>query len=166
MKPRHSLRVLCGTIIGIVPQSCVMNASVSFILSSFSKWGQLCFCQHSWFNGTPSDEKTPAASSLFAGGKVAHFENDTASENYSPRMVFNQECRWNNGSKSLHSFWATLYRLIYGLWGTHVRFSIVANVHLILNNNLKCSFSLRSFLDSDFKVVKVSSHCRIFDHSQ
>ena len=26
-----------------------MNASLSFILSSFSKWGQLCFCQHSWF---------------------------------------------------------------------------------------------------------------------
>ena len=24
-------------------------------------------------------------------------------------MVFNQESRWNNGSKSLHSFWATLY---------------------------------------------------------
>ena len=24
-------------------------------------------------------------------------------------MVFNQKCRWNNGSKSLHSFWATLY---------------------------------------------------------
>ena len=72
---------LCGTIIGIVPQSCVMNASVSFILSSFSKWGQLCFCQHSWFNGMPSDEKIPAASSLLAGGKVAHFENDTASEN-------------------------------------------------------------------------------------
>ena len=69
------------TIIGIVPQSCVMNASVSFVLSSFSKWGQLCFCQHSWFNGTPSDEK----------------------------LAFNQECRWNNGSKSLHSFWATLY---------------------------------------------------------
>ena len=33
----------------LVPQSCVMNASLSFILSSFSKWGQLCFCQHSWF---------------------------------------------------------------------------------------------------------------------
>ena len=25
-------------------------------------------------------------------------------------IVFNQESRWNNGSKSLHSFWATLYR--------------------------------------------------------
>ena len=24
-------------------------------------------------------------------------------------MAFNQECRWNYGSKSLHSFWATLY---------------------------------------------------------
>ena len=24
-------------------------------------------------------------------------------------MVFNQECCWNNGLKSLHSFWATLY---------------------------------------------------------
>ena len=23
--------------------------------------------------------------------------------------IFNQECRWNNGSKSMHSFWATLY---------------------------------------------------------
>ena len=33
----------------LVPQSCVMNASLSFILYSFSKWGQLCFCQHSWF---------------------------------------------------------------------------------------------------------------------
>ena len=27
-------------------------------------------------------------------------------------MAFNQESRWNNGSKSLHSFWATLYRPI------------------------------------------------------
>ena len=41
MKPRHSLRVLCGTImdsatiIGIVPHGCVINASVSFILSSY-----------------------------------------------------------------------------------------------------------------------------------
>ena len=35
--------LLCGTIIGIVPHGCVMNASVSFMLSSFSKWGQLCF---------------------------------------------------------------------------------------------------------------------------
>ena len=48
------------------------------------------------------------------GGKVAHVENDTASD--SPRiktsypyLAFNQECRWNYGSKSLHSFWATLY---------------------------------------------------------
>ena len=24
-------------------------------------------------------------------------------------MAFNQECGWNNGSKSSHSFWATLY---------------------------------------------------------
>ena len=28
-------------------------------------------------------------------------------------MVFNQECRWNNGSKSLHSFWATPYTMNY-----------------------------------------------------
>ena len=33
----------------LVPQSCVMNASLSFILSSFSTWRQLCLCQHSWF---------------------------------------------------------------------------------------------------------------------
>ena len=26
-------------------------------------------------------------------------------------MVFNQESRWNNQSKSLHSFWAILYRV-------------------------------------------------------
>ena len=75
---------LCGTIIGIVPQKWVMNASASFILSSFSNRGQLWFCQHSWYNGTPSDEKIPAASSLLAGGggggEVADFENDTASE--------------------------------------------------------------------------------------
>ena len=31
-------------------------------------------------NGSPSDEKIPAASSLLAGGKVAHFENDTLLE--------------------------------------------------------------------------------------
>ena len=60
---------LC-TIIGKVPQSCVMNASVSFIWSSFSKWGQLCFCQHSWFNGTPSDEenKLPLLQACLRGG--------------------------------------------------------------------------------------------------
>ena len=34
---------LCGTIIGIVPQSCVMNASVSLTVSSFSKWGNYAF---------------------------------------------------------------------------------------------------------------------------
>ena len=28
-------------------------------------------------------------------------------------MVFNQEFRWNNGSKSLHSFWATLYKFSF-----------------------------------------------------
>ena len=28
-------------------------------------------------------------------------------------MVFNQECRWNNGSKSFHSFWATPYILMF-----------------------------------------------------
>ena len=67
---------LCGTIIGIVPQ---MNASVSFMLSSFSKWGQLCFYQH---NGTPTDEKN-----------------------------------WHYGSKSLHSFWATLYSWGGAFWG-------------------------------------------------
>ena len=48
---------LFSTIPMIVPQRCVMNASVSFMLSSFTKWGQLCFCPHSWFNGMPSDEE-------------------------------------------------------------------------------------------------------------
>ena len=59
MKETEALRKLCDTIIviGIVLQSCVMNALVPFILSSFSKRGQLCCCQHSWFNGTLSDEE-------------------------------------------------------------------------------------------------------------
>ena len=35
-------------------------------------------------------------------------------------MAFNQECRWNYGSKSLHSFWATLYRISYPLPYTHM----------------------------------------------
>ena len=50
----------------IVPQSCVMNASVSFMLSSYSKCGQLCFCQH---NGTPSDEKFPLLQACLRGEK-------------------------------------------------------------------------------------------------
>ena len=61
---------LCDTIPIIVPQSCVMNALVSFMLSSFSKWGQLCFCQH---NGTPSEEKIPATSRPACGGKSSTF---------------------------------------------------------------------------------------------
>ena len=63
---------------GIVPQSCVMNASVSFMLSSFSKWGNYAFVNT---KGRRQMKKFPllqACSS--AGGKVAHFENDTASE--------------------------------------------------------------------------------------
>ena len=72
---------LCGTIIGIVPQSCVMHSSVSFILSSILKWGQLCFLSTQLIQWDAVRWKIPAASSLLAGGKVAHFENDTASEN-------------------------------------------------------------------------------------
>ena len=49
----------------IVPQTCVMNASVSFMLSSCSKWGQLYFCQH---NGTPSHEKFPLLQACLRGG--------------------------------------------------------------------------------------------------
>ena len=60
---------LCGTIPMIVPQSCVMNASVSFMLSSFSKYtmGRRQMKNSNCFK--------PAC-----GGKVAYFENDTASE--------------------------------------------------------------------------------------
>ena len=76
MKPRHSLRNFRGHYSNDSATKLLNECSVSFMLSSFSKWGKLCFCQH---NRTPSDEKIPAASSLLAGGKVAHFENDTAS---------------------------------------------------------------------------------------
>ena len=81
--------------------------------------------------------KIPAASSLLAGGKVANFEMTlpqkialeskclihtwwtwcqiTWKRIFYPiqqkSMAFNQECCWNYGSKSLHSFWATLYNL-------------------------------------------------------
>ena len=51
--------------IGTMPQRCVMDASISFILSSFSKWGQLCFCLH---DGTPSDEKFPLLQACLRGG--------------------------------------------------------------------------------------------------
>ena len=50
--PKKNATILIRNIndvIDWIPLSCVMNDSLSFILSSFSKWGQLCFCQHSWF---------------------------------------------------------------------------------------------------------------------
>ena len=115
----------------LVPQSCVMNASLSFILSSFSKWGQLCFCQHSGFwnkfqllqaclrgkSGTfwkwhclwrIALESKRLIHTLWSWCQI------TWKRIFYPiqqkLMVFNQECRWNNGSKSLHYFWATPYR--------------------------------------------------------
>ena len=60
----------------LVPQSCVMNASLSFILSSFSKWGQLCFCQQSWFWNKFQ---------LLAGEKW-HILKMTLPQNNSPRI--------------------------------------------------------------------------------
>ena len=84
------------------------------------------------------------------GGEVAHFENDTASKNR-PRittpypnlmnlvsnyleinilsntpksMVFNQPCLWNNGSNSLHSFWATPYCFDY-IWYFSIKYFLL-----------------------------------------
>ena len=119
----------------LVPQSCVMHASLSFILSSFSKWGQLYFCQHSWFwnkfyllqarlrgkSGTflkwhwlriiIALESKRHIHTLWTWcqitWKIIFYPIQQKS------MVFNQECRWNNGSKSLHSFWATPYSKIH-----------------------------------------------------
>ena len=109
----------------LVPQSCVMNASLSFILSSFSKWGQLCFCQHSWFwnkfqllqaclrgkSGTfwkwhclriIALESKRLIHTLWTWCQITWKRIFYPIQQKS--MVFNQECRWNNGSKSLHSF--------------------------------------------------------------
>ena len=100
----------------------------SYCLPFQSEGNYALICQHSWFNGMPSDEKIPAASSLLAGGKVAHFENesktplsildelgvkllgkeysiqDSKYQWYSIKNVFEI-----NESKSLHSFWTTPY---------------------------------------------------------
>ena len=119
----------------LVPQSCVMNASLSFILSSFSKWGQLCFCQHSWLwnkfqllqaclrgkSGTfwkwhclriIALESKRLIHTLWTWCQITWKRIFYPIQEKS--MVFNQECRWNNGSKSLHSFWATPYVNNYG----------------------------------------------------
>ena len=64
---------VCGTIIGIVPKSCVMNASVSFTLSSFSKWGQLCFCQHSCCSMERRQIKSSRCIKPSCGGKISTF---------------------------------------------------------------------------------------------
>ena len=126
---------LCGTIIGIVPHSCILNAPVSFIMPSFSKWGQLCFC-HSM--GRRQMKKIPLLQACLRGKSSTfwkwHCLRKIALESkrlihtwwtwcqitwkrifypiQQKSMVFNPECRWNNGSKSLHSFWATPYSKI------------------------------------------------------
>ena len=61
----------------LVPQSCVMNASLSFILSSFSKWGREGNCA---FVTTADSEINSNCFKPVCGGKAAHFENDTATE--------------------------------------------------------------------------------------
>ena len=100
----------------LVPQSCVMNASLSFILSSFSKWGQLCFCQHSWFwnkfqllqaclrgkSGTFWNwlclriialESKSLIHTLWTWCQITWKRIFYPIQQKS--MVFNQECRWN-----------------------------------------------------------------------
>ena len=114
----------------LVPQSCIMNVSLSFILSSFSKWGQLFFCQHSWFwnkfqllqaclrgkSGTfwkwhclriIAVKSKRLIHTLWTWCQITWKRIFYPIQQKS--MVFNQDCRWNNGSKSLHSFWATPY---------------------------------------------------------
>ena len=54
--------------------------NVSFMLSSFSKPGQLCCLSTQLIPWDAVRWEIPAASSLLTGGKVAHFENVTASE--------------------------------------------------------------------------------------
>ena len=75
----HSLWHYHWDIIGIVPQSCVMNASVSFIVFLI-KVRTIVLLSTQLIQWDAVRCKIPAASSLLAGGKVAHFENDTASE--------------------------------------------------------------------------------------
>ena len=123
--------------VGISAQSCVMNDSLSFILSSFSKWGQLCFCQHSYFWN-----KFQLLQACLRGKSGTFWKwhclriialkskrlihtlltccQITWKRIFYPlqqkSMVFNEEFCWNNGSKSLHSFWATPYSPQCMLW--------------------------------------------------
>ena len=128
---------LCGTIIGIVPQSCVMNASVSFIIIVFLfKVRAIMLLSTQLIQWDAVRWKNCRCFKPACGGKSSTFwkwhclrkialeskrlihtwwtwRQITWKRIFYPiqqkSMVFNQECRWNNGSKSLHSFWATLY---------------------------------------------------------
>ena len=62
----------------IAPQSCVMNALVSFMF--LFKARAIMRLSTELIPWDAVRWKIPAASSLLTGGKVAHFENDTASE--------------------------------------------------------------------------------------
>ena len=114
----------------LVPQSCVMNASLSFILSSFQSEGNYAFVNTAirWnkfqllqacLRGKSSTLKKWHCLRIIAleSKRLIHtlwtWCQITWKRIFYPiqqkSMVFNQECRWNNGSKSLHSFWATLY---------------------------------------------------------
>ena len=133
----------------LVPQSCVMNASLSFILSSFQSEGNYAFVSTAirWnkfqllqacLRGKSSTFKKWHCLRIIAleSKRLIHtlwtWCQITWKRIFYPiqqkSMVFNQECRWNNGSKSLHSFWATLYskvlqvawKSLKAIWNTKV----------------------------------------------